>query len=57
MEASGGRGGVPPEQYQHLEDQYNELGYQYEEACKEIEKLQNSEFQEQFEMQINQYQH
>lgn len=58
MEANGGGGGggVPPEQYHQLEDQFNELEYQYGEVVKELQNQQgNLAFQEQLEMQINEY--
>ena len=41
----GGGGGVPVEQYQHLEDQFNELHYQYGEVVDELQKQQGSNYQ------------
>lgn len=38
-----------------MEDQYNELHYQYNEVVNELHKQQGSNYQEQIQMQINEY--
>ena len=45
MEPNGGGGGVPPEQYQQLEEHYNELEYQYGEVANELQKYRAEDMQ------------